>query len=97
MAGVSANDSETWVDPLVGIRGRANISESFYLTGWGMIGGFGVSSDIMWDVFGGLGYQFSDSFAVVGGYRALGVDYENNGFVYDVVQKGPMLGGVFRF
>ena len=31
------------------------------------------------------------------GYRALGVDYENDGFVYDVVQHGPVLGMVFRF
>ena len=46
---------------------------------------------------GGGGYRFTDSFSVVLGYRAAGVDYENDGFVYDVVQHGPILGAVFRF
>lgn len=93
----SVSDDATWVDPLVGVKGRFDLSNDFYLTGWGMIGGFGVSSDLMWDVMGGVGYSFSDSFSVVAGYRALGVDYKNDGFVYDVVQDGPILGGVFRF
>jgi hypothetical protein len=34
--------------------------------------------------------------SLVAGYRGLGVDYENNGFVFDVVQHGPILGAVFR-
>ena len=63
----------------------------------GIIGGFGVSSDLMWDVMGGLGYEVSGSFSVFGGYRAASVDYSNNGFVYDVVQQGPIFAGVFRF
>ncbi len=93
--GRSFDDSETWVDAVVGLKGRFNLSEEFYLTGWGMIGGGG--SDFMWDVMGGIGYSFSDSFSTVAGYRALGVDYSNDGFVYDVVQDGPILGFVFRF
>ena len=62
-----------------------------------MIGGFGVSSDFTWDVMGGLGYEVSDSISLVAGYRGLGVDYKHDGFVFDVVQDGPILGAVFRF
>jgi opacity protein-like surface antigen len=93
----SANDSETWVDPIVGLRGRFNLSPDFFLTSWGMIGGFGVSSDFTWDVMGGIGYQASDSISLIAGYRGMGVDYKNSGFVFDVVQDGPILGAVFRF
>jgi opacity protein-like surface antigen len=93
----SADDSETWVDPIIGLRGRLNLSPDFFLTSWGMIGGFGVSSDFTWDVMGGLGYQASDSISLVAGYRAMGVDYRNDGFVFDVTQDGPILGAVFRF
>jgi opacity protein-like surface antigen len=93
----SANDSETWVDPIVGFRGRLNLSQDFFLTSWAMIGGFGVSSDFTWDVMGGIGYQTSDSISLIAGYRGLGVDYENDGFVFDVTQDGPILGAVFRF
>lgn len=31
------------------------------------------------------------------GYRAMGVNYRHDGFVYDIVQKGPLLGISGRF
>lgn len=95
--GRSASDDDTWVDPVVGLKGRANFTSDFYITGWGLIGGFDVSSKFMWDVMGGIGYSASDSFSIMAGYRGVGVDYRNNGFVYDVVQHGPLLGFVFNF
>lgn len=91
------NDGDTWVDPIVGLKGRADLGGNFYAIAWGVVGGFGVSSDFMWDVMGGLGYGISDSFSLVAGYRALSVDYEKDGFVYDIVQQGPFLGAAFHF
>jgi hypothetical protein len=94
----SPSDGATWVDPIIGSKFRAALGESsFSLSGWAMLGGFGVSSDFMWDVMGGLGYEITESASVFAGYRALGVDYESDGFVLDVTQQGPVLGGVFRF
>jgi opacity protein-like surface antigen len=93
----SASASETWVDPIVGLKGRINLSPEFYLTGWGMIGGFGVSSEFFWDAMGGLGYQVSDSFSLFAGYRGLGIDYKNDGFRFDVDMNGPLIGAVFEF
>ena len=49
-----------------------------------MAGGFGASSDFMWDLYAGIGYDFNDRFSAVLGYRGTGVDYENDGFLYDV-------------
>ena len=95
--GVSFDGTVTWVDPLVGIKGHADLTSDFYVTGWGLIGGFGVSSKIMWDMMGGVGYRFNDWSSVVAGYRAFGVDYKEDGFTYDVVQSGPILGAVFKF
>jgi hypothetical protein len=37
------------------------------------------------------------TFSTLLGYRALGVDYEEDGFVYDVIQDGAVLGGVISF
>ncbi|MBL8575933.1 MAG: hypothetical protein JNK47_01795 [Mesorhizobium sp.] len=93
----SGSDGATWVDPMVGIRGRIDLNPTWYLTGWGMVGGFGASSDVSWDALGAVGYQWTERTSIVGGYRGLGVDYENDGFVYDVIQSGPVLGAVFRF
>lgn len=97
VAGLSGSDGDTWVDPMIGIRGRVDLNPTWYLTGWGMVGGFGASSDVSWDVLGAVGYQLTERTSIVGGYRALGVDYENDGFVYDVVQAGPVFGAVFKF
>lgn len=95
--GLSKSDGAVWADPLVGAKLRLDLAPDIYATGWGMVGGFGVGSDLMWDLMGGAGYQFTDNFSVFAGYRAVSVDYSNDGFVYDVVQKGPILAGVFQF
>lgn len=50
-----------------------------------------------WDFAGTLGYQFKDNLSAVAGYRALGVDYSQDSFVYDVIQKGPVLGLAVHF
>jgi hypothetical protein len=93
--GISRNDGSTWVDAMAGLRGNYAITPEIYLTGWGLVGAGGA--DIDWDVAGAVGYRFTDKISAVAGYRALGVDYSEDGFVFDVVQQGPILGMVVRF
>lgn len=97
VAELSGDDSETWVDPMVGLRTRINTETPLYLEGWGLIGGAGIGSDLAWDVMGGVGYQWTGGFSTVVGYRAMGVDYSHDGFVFDVVEQGAFVGGVFTF
>lgn len=92
VAALSASDGDTWVDPLIGGKGRFNVSENVYLSGWALIGGFGTGSDFMWDVWGNVGYQVNDWFDVFAGFRAAGADYQSGSFVWDVTQYGPMVG-----
>lgn len=93
--GRDVSDGRTWVDGLAGIRGRYNFDDKFYATGWGLIGA--GQANIDWDVAAGLGYLFNSKWSAVAGYRALGVNYDRDGFVFDVVQQGPILGLVVRF
>ncbi|MET3649218.1 hypothetical protein [Phyllobacterium ifriqiyense] len=93
--GVSRKDSATWVDAVAGVRGTYFLTDQLYLTGWANVGGGQANLD--WDVAGALGYQIKNNLSAVAGYRAMGVDYSRDGFVYDVVQKGPILGLVFHF
>ena len=81
---------------MVGLKGRASLSEHTYVTGWAMIGGFDVWSDFMWDVFRGVGYETKDWLSLVAGFRATGVDYREGAFLYDVTQHGPLIGAVAR-
>ena len=94
---LSVSDDETWVDPVIGVKGQHGLNERFFVKGWGMIGGFGASSDFMWDVFGGLGYQVNDRFSTTLGWRHIGVDYSKGSFLFDVDIDGPMIEGSFKF
>lgn len=93
--GRSRSDSATWVDGLVGVRGTYAFTPKFYAMGWGLVGA--GQADVDWDVMAGIGYNFNKTFSATLGYRALGVDYSNDGFLFDVVQQGPIAGLTIRF
>jgi len=82
---------------MIGAKAKINLTRSFYLTSWALIGGFGAGSQLSCDVFGGAGYSFNDQVSAVIGYRAMGIDYSRKGYVYDIVQQGPITAFVFRF
>lgn len=93
--GTRVGDGDTWVDALAGIRGRYAFTDTVYVTGWGLVGA--GQADLDWDVAAALGYRLNDTISAVAGYRALGVDYSEDGFLFDVVQQGPILGLVMNF
>src|SRR5262245_24347937 len=93
--GLGVGDSQAWVDGLAGMRGVFNFTPNIYMTGWGLIGA--GAADIDWDVGGGLGYRFNNTWSAVLGYRAVGVNYTNDNFVFDVVEQGPILGVAIHF
>lgn len=89
--------NQNWVDPVIGIKGRFNLGRGLYLNGLAHAGGFGIASDLTWDVFGGIGYQFNETVSAIAGYRHLEVDYDNSGFSFDVELSGPVIGATIRF
>ena len=94
----SISNKEDWIDPIVGLKGFTPIGGSkFFVSGAFVIGGFGVGSDFMWDAMINLGYRWTKGFSTTIGYRYLDVDYEDDGFLYDVAQKGLTLGLSWRF
>lgn len=93
--GTNRSDSAAWADAVAGVRGTYFLSDRVYLTGWGNVGAGRAKLD--WDAAAAVGYRINDSFSAVAGYRALGVDYSHDGFVFDVVQKGPILGLAYHF
>jgi hypothetical protein len=84
--------SESWVDPVVGARLRAPLSDQWYVLGLADIGGFGAGADLTWQLFASLGWQFAEQFSLELGYRYLHQDYADNDFAWDVDTSGPQLG-----
>ncbi len=93
----SGADRKTWVDPIVGVRFQAELSDRIFFRAVGDIGGFGVSSDLTWQAMAGFGYRFTDGCSGLLGYRGIGTDYSDGGFAYDVTAHGPAIGLEFRF
>lgn len=92
---VSGN--EQWIDPIVGVRGQYNFNEHFFAAVYGDIGGFGIGSDLTWQVSGSLGYNFNKNVFTELGYRYLQIDYSDGGFEYDVATSGFFVGLGFNF
>jgi len=98
LAGRTVTHDESWLDPALGIKGRAPLGDSrFYIEGGAGIGGFGIGSDLFYELNGGIGYQWTESIGTTVGYRMFDVDYEDGGFVYDVRQQGWQLGLTWAF
>jgi hypothetical protein len=94
------DESQTWIDPLVGVNVSLGLAKRWSVRAEADIGGFGVGSDLTWNAQAALVYRFTavglDAFAA-GGYRALSWDYQDGGFEWDVIMHGPMLGAGVRF
>jgi len=97
----SAEDSKSWVDPLVGVRWIQPIGKQWAFVGRADVGGFGVGSDFAWQALAMFDWRFSERFGVLFGFRALDCDYEDGEgserFVYDVLTAGPVAGMTIRF
>ncbi|MBL0921394.1 MAG: hypothetical protein IBJ10_04610, partial [Phycisphaerales bacterium] len=92
---VGVSDSEAWFDPFVGARVRIDLTKTCTLGLRGDIGGFGIGSEFAWQAAAFLSWKF-DLFgadaALLLGYRALGQDYQDGNFAWDVIAHGPALG-----
>jgi hypothetical protein len=80
-----------WFDPYVGLRTRYNFNKTYYTAVRGEIGGFGVGADLMWEVEGVIGINLTRSIFTEIGYRALGGNFEDRDFRFDVVMHGPQI------
>jgi opacity protein-like surface antigen len=87
--------SRNWVDAIVGVRGKMALSEKLFVTGKFDLGGGG--SKFTWQLFGGGGYNVNPKVALILGYRVLDVNYNKNNFIYDMNQRGPIMGLGFKF
>ena len=98
LAGKKVSNDESWVDPVIGVKGRTSVNDTgFYVTGGVSLGGFNVGSDRFYDWLAAVGYQWRDNIGTAIGYRMFDLDYEDDGFVYDVKQKGWIVGLTWTF
>ena len=84
--------SESWTDPIIGVRWWFNLADDWALIARADVGGFGVGSDLTWQALGLIDWQPFKYVSFTAGYRALYQDYEDGSFKYDATTQGPLLG-----
>jgi len=97
----SHESSRNWTDPIVGARYRTPLGGDWSLHTRADIGGFGVGSDFAWNASAMAQYKFSELFGMTLGYRALSIDFEDQGpsgrIAYNLSMYGPIIGVSFSF
>jgi hypothetical protein len=88
----SRSGSQSWLDPIVTARLRLPLADKFSLNMSGDIGGFGVESDLTWQLATSVNYLINDTVDFLFGYRHLDLDYQNGDFLYDAATSGFALG-----
>jgi hypothetical protein len=98
---VTASGSKTWMDPVLITRLSATVNEKWLFQFRGDIGGFGIGSDLTWQLQAYAGYRFGKVFQLTAGYRYLSVDYDKGvdaeRFVFNMASFGPVVRFGFNF
>lgn len=98
---LSAEEQQSWVDPVIGAKVSWPLAERWSATLRGDIGGFGVGSEFAMQGIATLRWQVSPRTGVLLAYRYLEMDYEDGSgddfFMYDMTISGPAMGVVFTF
>jgi hypothetical protein len=98
---LSTGTTEEWVDPSIVGRATFPINDHWYFQTRANIGGFGVGSDLMWQLAAEVGFKSSERWSFSFGYRVIDFDYDQgsgpNRFVYDMQTFGPQIKAGYSF
>jgi hypothetical protein len=99
----NAGTGAQWIDPLIGLKYSLPFRDAWRLNLRGDVGGFGVGSDLNYQLLGTVAWQSQGNVGVVFGYRLIAFDYEDGERGtrqyerYDLTEQGPVVGVTWRF
>lgn len=91
---INENPSGHVWDGIVGVKGKINLNDNWYLPYYADIGT--GQSDLTWQVLAGVGYQFKWGDVLLA-YRYLDYEFESDRALDDLNISGPALGAKFYF
>jgi hypothetical protein len=95
LPGIDVEGDRNWVDGIFGLRGSYPLSSTWYISGYGDIGGGG--SNLTYQILGTAGANIGERYAIVFGYRRLDVNYNKDRFLFDNAMGGPIVGFAIKF
>lgn len=99
----TASVDASWVDPMLGLHYSLPFRDDWRFNLRGDVGGFGIGSDLSYQLFANVRWQSGSGFGAVFGYRLIGFDYEDGGKGspgyqhFDLTEQGPLLGITYTF
>jgi hypothetical protein len=100
----NARTGANWVDPMLGVHYQWPFRNRWVLNLRGDIGGFGIGSDLSYQLLAAMQWRSSSSrFGAVLGYRLISFDYQDGeqGDLdyqrFDLTEQGPMAGVTYAF
>lgn len=89
---LEADKTRQWVDPFIGARMTLGLTEQTSVSLRGDIGGFGVSSDFIWNTVFEMKHFLTKNknWFTTMSYRAMNTDYHDGDFACEVKFYGPM-------
>lgn len=92
----SVSNADHWFDPIVGFDARGRLAERWSVGLLADVGGFGVGSDLSYELLPRLTYDWNEILSLNAGYRLLSMDFESSDLEYDVQESGWILGVGFN-
>lgn len=92
-----------WIDPMVGLHYDWPFRDDWKLNLRGDVGGFGIGSELSYQLLATVQWQSSGGFGAVFGYRLIGFDYEDGHEGdrdyerFDLTEQGPLVGVTYTF
>jgi hypothetical protein len=94
---LDVDKTHQWVDPFIGGRLTLGLTKKTSISLRGDIGGFGVSSDFIWNGLLEVKHHFNKNWFTTIGYRGMNTDYRKGSFKYQVKYFGPVASVGFTF
>lgn len=90
---------KTYLDPVVGIRVNAPLTDRFSLHALADLGGFDVSSETTWQVYTGVAIRINNSIDAQIGYRNIDWNFsvDETDVLHEISGSGPLIGLQFEF
>jgi opacity protein-like surface antigen len=88
---------KTEIGPVIASRFRAPLGERWGFALYGDLGGFGVTSDLSWQLLATVQYDLSDHWRLAAGWRHFSAEQSKNGWDVHIKLDGPILGATYRF
>lgn len=91
--------NNSFLDPVIGVNAEYVLDQKGKWVAWskGDIGGFGVNSQMTWQLNAGAGYMLAPQVPLTLGFKYVGVNHDKNRFNWTVNEYGFTLGIGYRY